>query len=78
MEILKDYLLHICFILFPILLYQVFWLGKPAILVPKINSGLVTLFACGASVLCIIFPIHEMDYIQYGLQMIPVIICLFY
>lgn len=50
MEILKDYLLHICFILFPILLYQVFWLGKPAILVPKINSGLVTLFACGASV----------------------------
>lgn len=78
MEILKDYLLHICFILFPILLYQVFWLGKPTILVPKINSGLVTLFACGASVLCIIFPIHEMDYIQYGLQTIPVIICLFY
>ncbi len=78
MEILKDYLLHICFILFPILLYQVFWLGKPAILVPKINSGLVTLFACGASILCIIFPIHEMNYIQYGLQVIPVIICLFY
>ncbi|WEY44293.1 HAMP domain-containing sensor histidine kinase [Bacillus sp. B28] len=78
MEILKDYLLHICFILFPILLYQVFWLGKPSILVPKINNGLVTLFACGASVLCIIFPIQEMDYIQYGLQIIPVIICLFY
>ncbi|UTL71846.1 sensor histidine kinase [Bacillus halotolerans] len=78
MEILKDYLLHICFILFPILLYQVFWLGKPSILVPKINNGLVTLFACSASVLCIIFPIQEMDYIQYGLQIIPVIICLFY
>ncbi|MBL3648365.1 MULTISPECIES: sensor histidine kinase [Bacillus] len=78
MEILKDYLLHICFILFPILLYQVFWLGKPAILVPKINSVLVTLFACGASILCIVFPIREMDYIQYGLQMIPIIICLFY
>lgn len=30
MEILKDYLLHICFILFPILLYQVFWLEKNA------------------------------------------------
>ncbi|MEC1683653.1 HAMP domain-containing sensor histidine kinase [Bacillus mojavensis] len=78
MEILKDYLLHICFILFPILLYQVFWLGKPSIIVPKINNVLVTIFACGASILCIIFPIQEMDYIQYGLQIIPVIICLLY
>ncbi len=45
MEIVKDYLLHFSFILFPIFLYQVFWLSKPDLLVPRANRLLVAVFA---------------------------------
>ncbi|MCY8506548.1 ATP-binding protein [Bacillus atrophaeus] len=79
MEILKDYLLHISFILFPIFLYQAIWLNKPIITAPKANSKLVTALAAVSSCLCIMYPIQEMEHhVHFGLQTIPIIICFIY
>ncbi len=78
MEIVKDYLLHFSFILFPIFLYQVFWLSKPDLLVPRANRLLVAVFAAASSLLCTAFPIQELHSVRYGLQLIPIIVCLLY
>ena len=78
MEIVKDYLLHFSFILFPIFLYQVFWLSKPDLLVPRANRLLVAVFAASSSLLCTAFPIQELHSVRYGLQLIPIIVCLLY
>ncbi len=78
MEIVKDYLLHFSFILFPIFLYQVFWLSKPDLLVPRANRLLVAVFAASSSLLCTAFPIQELHSVRYGLRLIPIIVCLLY
>ncbi len=78
MEIVKDYLLHFSFILFPIFLYQVFWLSKPDLLVPRANRLLVAVFATSSSLLCTAFPIQELHSVRYGLRLIPIIVCLLY
>ncbi|MBY8911186.1 HAMP domain-containing histidine kinase [Bacillus sp. YC2] len=78
MEIVKDYLLHFSFILFPIFLYQVIWLSKPSLHVPRANRLLVAAFAASSSLLCIVYPIQELHAVRYGLQLIPIVVCLLY
>lgn len=55
MEMFKDFLLHVSFILFPIFLYHALWLSRTPAHFPKTNKLLITVFASISSALCIMY-----------------------
>ena len=77
MEMFKDFLLHVSFILFPIFLYHALWLSRTPAHFPKTNKLLITVFASISSALCIMYPVGSILDLQTGLQSIPLYL-LFY
>nr|MDF9458272.1 ATP-binding protein [Bacillus pumilus] len=78
MEMFKDFLLHVSFILFPIFLYHALWLSRTPAHFPKTNKLLITVFASISSALCIIYPVGSILDLQTGLQSIPLVLAILY
>ncbi|KZZ83370.1 sensor histidine kinase [Bacillus sp. SJS] len=78
MENLKDLILQVTFILFPIYLYQAIWLNRPTPTIPKPNLFLIYLLCSLSAVLCMIFPIYVIDGLPYGLHYIPYLAAVLY
>ncbi|MGE6629883.1 ATP-binding protein [Bacillus sp. NPDC077027] len=78
MEMFKDFLLHVSFILFPIFLYHAFWLSRTPAHFPKTNKLLITIFASISSALCIIYPVGSILDLQTGLQSVPLVLAILY
>ncbi|AZB44215.1 GHKL domain-containing protein [Bacillus sp. FJAT-42376] len=78
MENLKDLILQVTFILFPIYLYQALWLNRPSPNIPKPNLILIYLLCSLSSIMCMIFPIYVLDGIPYGLHYIPYLAAVLY
>ncbi|MDH6561185.1 two-component system sporulation sensor kinase B [Bacillus sp. TBS-096] len=78
MEMFKDFLLHVSFILFPIFLYHALWLSRTPAHFPKTNKLLITVFASISSALCIMYPVGSILDLQTGLQSIPLVLAILY
>ncbi|MGG0641593.1 histidine kinase dimerization/phospho-acceptor domain-containing protein [Bacillus altitudinis] len=78
MEMFKDFLLHVSFILFPIFLYHALWLSRTPAHFPKTNKLLITIFASISSALCIMYPVGSILDLQTGLQSIPLVLAILY
>ncbi|MCC9088721.1 MULTISPECIES: sensor histidine kinase [Bacillus] len=78
MEMFKDFLLHVSFILFPIFLYHALWLSRTPAHFPKRNKLLITIFASISSALCIMYPVGSILDLQTGLQSIPLVLAILY
>ncbi|MGD6817391.1 ATP-binding protein [Metabacillus sp. 84] len=71
MENIKDLILQVTFILFPIYLYQAIWLNRPTPNIPKPNQILIYILCSLSAILCMTFPITVADGMPYGLHYIP-------
>ncbi|MTH55533.1 GHKL domain-containing protein [Bacillus mangrovi] len=78
MESVKDLILQVTFILFPIYLYQAIWLNRPAASIPKPNFFLIYSLCSLSAVLCMTFPIYVIDGLSYGLHYIPILCAVLY
>ncbi|MFS0655601.1 ATP-binding protein [Bacillus sp. 179-C3.3 HS] len=78
MEMFKDFLLHVSFILFPIFIYHALWLSRTPAHFPRTNKLLITIFASISSALCIMYPVGSVLDLQTGLQSIPLVLAILY
>ncbi|XQY91219.1 ATP-binding protein [Metabacillus sp. HB246100] len=78
MDLLKDIILQLSFIIFPIMSYHVFWLSNDHSHVLRPNKGIITISASISSLLCICFPIETVDGAFFNLQAIPLFISFTY
>ncbi|WP_202081148.1 sensor histidine kinase [Caldalkalibacillus salinus] len=74
MSFIKDVLLHLFFIIFPILLYQSLWLDKFHATNVKQNRYLIGLLAIFSILLCMTFPIVIDQGLSVDLRAIPIIV----
>lgn len=78
MDLIKDIILQVAFILFPIFSYHLFWLSKDPSHVLKPNKVIIIFSTVTSSLLCIIWPIEIVDGIFFNLQAIPLFISFVY
>jgi two-component system sporulation sensor kinase B len=78
MEILKDFILYISFILFPIFLYHTTWLSRPILTIPSPNKPLIAIYGTISSILCVVYPVNSFCHFQLGLQSIPIFSVILY
>lgn len=78
MELIKDLILQITFIILPIFTYHLFWLSKTHSYVLKPNKVLITCSTILSAFLCILWPIELMEDLFFNLQAIPVFVSFVY
>ncbi|MRX73588.1 sporulation kinase [Bacillus lacus] len=78
MELFKELILHITFIIFPVFLYQAIWLNKPAKMLPRQNNLLIYFFSAASALLCMTYPIAIFNSVSFDLQSVPVITSILY
>ncbi|MGM0875536.1 MAG: ATP-binding protein [Bacillota bacterium] len=78
MELVKDIILQITFIIIPIFTYHLFWLSKGYSYVLKPNKILITCSTILSSILCILCPIEITEGLFFNLQAIPLFVCFVY
>jgi two-component system sporulation sensor kinase B len=77
MDQIKDIILQLVFLLFPIFLYQAVWLNPTTLSHYRPNRMLITIFCSTATVLCMLFPLDTLD-THYDLRAIPVVVAFLY
>jgi two-component system sporulation sensor kinase B len=78
MELIKNFILQITFIVLPIFTYHLFWLSKNHAYILKPNKVLITCCTILSSFLCIVWPIEIIDGLIVNLQAIPLFISFVY
>jgi two-component system, sporulation sensor kinase B len=78
MELIKEFILQISFIIIPILLYQLFWLSRSHTYIMKPNKILITSSTILSSLFCVIWPIEFVDGLYFNLQAIPLFVSFIY
>ncbi|WP_226669495.1 sensor histidine kinase [Metabacillus litoralis] len=78
MALIKDIILQVAFILFPIFSYHLFWLSKDHTHVLKPNKVIIICSTVSSSLFCVIWPIEIVDGIFFNLQGIPLFISFVY
>ncbi|KKI89961.1 hypothetical protein WQ54_22740 [Bacillus sp. SA1-12] len=78
MELLKDIILQIAFIIFPIFIYHLFWLSRTHVQVIEPNKILISCSTILSSILCILYPIELAEGLYVNLQGIPLFISIVY
>lgn len=71
MELVKDIILQITFVVLPIFIYHLLWLSRNNLSSLKPNKLLITCGSIFSSVLCLIYPIELIDGAFFTLQPIP-------
>jgi two-component system sporulation sensor kinase B len=78
MELVKDIILQITFIILPIFFYHLFWLSKSHSNVLKTNKVLITCSTILSSLLCTLSPIDLIHGLFFNLQAIPLFVSFVY
>ncbi|MFY0761919.1 ATP-binding protein [Metabacillus dongyingensis] len=77
-ESIKELILHMTFILFPVFIYQTAWLSRPFKSPPSRNKTLIYLLCAPSAILCITYPLHIVDDLSFDLHSIPIVISILY
>lgn len=77
-ESIKELILQMTFILFPIFIYQTAWLSKPFNTPPSPKKALIYLLCASSAILCMTYPLHIIDDLSFDLHSIPIIISILY
>ncbi len=77
-ESVKELILHITFLLFPVFLYQTVWLSRPFKSPPSRNKFLISLLCIPSALLCLTYPLHTIESVSFDLHAIPVIVSILY
>ncbi|QGQ47825.1 sensor histidine kinase [Metabacillus sediminilitoris] len=78
MELVKELILQISFIIIPIFIYQFIWLSKSHSYILKPNKVIITCSTILSSLFCIIWPIEFIDGLFFNLQAIPLFVSFIY
>ncbi|MFC0271019.1 ATP-binding protein [Metabacillus herbersteinensis] len=80
MALIKDLILQVTFILFPIFIYQSLWLNQSLSSVPKTNKLLIYFLSSVSAILCFTYPLNFfiVDDIPFTLFGIPLFISIVY
>lgn len=78
MELIKDLILQLVFILIPISLYHSLWLSKQIHTQPQLNKPLILSLNLLSTILCLIYPIHIDHEIPITLLSVPLMVSFFY
>lgn len=77
-ESIKELILHMTFILFPVFIYQTAWLSRPFKSPPSRNKTLIYLLCAPSAILCMTYPLHIIDNLSFDLHSIPIVISILY
>ncbi len=78
MDLVKDIILQLTFVILPIFIFHLFWLSRNNLDALKTNMPLITVGCMISSILCIISPMEIIDGASFNLQMIPLFISFVY
>lgn len=78
MELVKDIILQITFIILPVLIYHLLWFSRNHVDALKPNKVLITCGSMFSSILCIISPIEIIEGALFNLHIIPLFISFVY
>ncbi|MCD7035747.1 ATP-binding protein [Metabacillus sp. GX 13764] len=78
MDFIKELILHITFILFPIFLYQTILLSRPIKSGPILNKWLVFFLCAISSILCALYPLFLFGRVAIDFQFIPLVTAILY
>jgi len=78
MDLVKDIILQITFVILPIFIFHLFWLSRNTLNALKTNKPLITIGCMISSILCIITPIEIFDGAFLTLHTIPLFISFVY
>lgn len=75
---IKDILLHVCIIVFPLFIYQISWFDKYQQKDPHPKKLLISFCSSLSAILCMMFPITMHTGMQYDLRSIPMLMAVLY